>query len=353
MNRITSTMSGLLLVAGLAASADAKTIKLITVAGAPPIATNVNLLKNYFIPEVNKRLAASGDLRIEWRQAYAGSLATLPEVFEAVEEGIAHLGMILTAFEEAKLPLEQISTKVPFGTDDPAIVNRVYAGVRANVAEMDAGWKKHNQVYLGSGASDAFHLVTKFPVRSIDDLKGHKIGASGAWGHMFRSTGATPVNGRMVTAYNDIKNGVYDGYAVPASLAFPYKIYEAAPYFTTVNFGSYVGSVLSVNGDTWADLPKYAREIFLAVAVEWGQRYSKVSLIKAKKFKGIMKKRGATIASFSHDERKRWARAMPNIARQWADARDKQGLPGSVVLKAYMDGLRANGVDVARHWDRE
>jgi hypothetical protein len=44
---------------------------------------------------------------------------------------------------------------------------------------------------------------------------------------------------------------------------------------------------------------------------------------------------------------------MPNIAKEWADALEKDGQPGRKVLTTYMDEVRALGVPIARHWDRE
>ena len=44
---------------------------------------------------------------------------------------------------------------------------------------------------------------------------------------------------------------------------------------------------------------------------------------------------------------------MPNIAKEWAATLDKEGLPGSKVLTAYMDGVRESGQPVVRQWDKE
>ena len=43
----------------------------------------------------------------------------------------------------------------------------------------------------------------------------------------------------------------------------------------------------------------------------------------------------------------------PPIAMQWAEAQDKKGLPGTPILKAWMDEMRAKNQPVARNWDVE
>ena len=38
---------------------------------------------------------------------------------------------------------------------------------------------------------------------------------------------------------------------------------------------------------------------------------------------------------------------------QWAKALDAQGKPGTEVLKAYMEAMRAAGATPVRNWDQE
>ena len=53
------------------------------------------------------------------------------------------------------------------------------------------------------------------------------------------------------------------------------------------------------------------------------------------------------------DERRRWALALPNIAKAWAKRLDDKKLPGTKVLNTYMDLSRKAGIKFARDWDKE
>jgi hypothetical protein len=44
---------------------------------------------------------------------------------------------------------------------------------------------------------------------------------------------------------------------------------------------------------------------------------------------------------------------MPNIGKDWAQKLDKKGLPGTKLLVAYMDKMRAANQPIIRHWDRK
>jgi TRAP-type C4-dicarboxylate transport system substrate-binding protein len=338
----------------LGGAARGETVKITVVAAAPPTTTPVKATKEYFVPEVARRLAESGkDFRIEWTEAYSQSLAGFNEVFETVEEGVAHIGVVLKQFEEAKLPLEQYMYMVPFMRHTSRQMIGVDANLHGAIPEMKAQYEKHNQVFLVSGPSAAQQMFTKFEVRSVDDLKGRKIGASGAMGHWLRGTGAVIVTANMAQSYTDIKNGVYEGYPMALALAFPYKTYEAAPHLTLVDFGVLASSTLTVNKPTWAKLPQHAREAIVEAAKGWPYKMLEIDEANEAKWREPMIQKGMKVAEIAPAERRRWAMQMPNIAQEWAEALEKDGHPGRRVVKAYMDEVRALGVEIARHWDRE
>jgi TRAP-type C4-dicarboxylate transport system substrate-binding protein len=338
----------------LAAPAAAETVQFTIIAASPITVTPTKVTKEFFVPEVNKRLAASGkDFKIEWNESYGPNLAKFTEILESVEEGIAHMGVMLRNFEEAKLPLEQYGSMIPFGITDIEKMRGVDSRVRARVPQMNQQFEKYNQLYLAGAMADNTHMFTKFPIQTVDDIKGHKIGSSGVLAHSLRGTGAVAVTANMAQAYVDIKNGVYEGYTMGEALALPYRSFEVAPYLTRTYFGITVVPCLTVNKDAWAKLPEHARKIIQDVAVEWVQKHTETDKQRLVDFTKQMVDKGLKISEMPFAERQRWARTMPNVAREWADNMDKQGLPGSAILTAYMDEVRAAGAPVVRQWDRE
>ncbi|MBT5945564.1 MAG: C4-dicarboxylate ABC transporter permease, partial [Rhodospirillaceae bacterium] len=55
----------------------------------------------------------------------------------------------------------------------------------------------------------------------------------------------------------------------------------------------------------------------------------------------------------SDAERLAWAKALPPLGKQWAEARNAAGQPGTEILKAWMGEMRAANQPIARQWDRE
>ncbi len=336
-----------------AVGAHAETMKITVVAGAPPTVSNVKATKEYFIPTINKRLAASGkDFKIEWTEAYSSSLAKFTEVFETVEENIAQMGVILKNFEESKLPLDQYFYMAPFSNATQEQMVEIDTALREKLPELNAQYTRHNQVMLGSAATESTDLFTTFPVKSVADMKGRKIGASGAMGQYMRNTGAVVVNSSMLNSFMNIKNGVYDGYPISIVLAGPYRTYQSAKYFTKVQFGVTATSGISIHKDTWKKFPDFVKAMFKEETRNWAKWQADVDRQRDAHFVELMKKDGVHFGELSDEARRQWAMTLPNIAQEWAKGLDKRGLPGTKVLTAYMDELRARHIGVAREWDK-
>ena len=354
MSRSLRTLGAAAALGLLAGSATAETIKITVVAGAPPQVTNVKATKEKWIPYIDEQLAKSGkDFKIEWKEAYGGSLATFTEVFEAVEENIGQVGVILKNFEESKLPLEQYFYMLPFNRTTIEQMVSIDVDMRKKLPQLNQAYLDHNQVFLGSAATESTDIFTTFPLNKVDDLKGHKIGASGAMGHYLRGTGAVVVTSSMLDSYTSIRNGVYEGYPISVSLAGAYRTYQAAKHFTDVDFGVTATSALTVNKKTWDSLPDYVKKIFMDATAKWPGWQNEVDTAKREDFVKKMKEQGVTFATLSDSERKRWAQMMPNIAKEWAESLDKKGLPGTLVLNTYVDELHARKIDMAREWNKD
>ena len=337
-----------------AGTAGAKEIEITVIAAPPPAVTFVGTFKDIVSVKINERLKAEGhDLQIKWNHAYSQTVAKFPEVFEAVEEGIGGAGLILKNFEPSNLPLEAYAVYMPFVKSSRKQIAEIDESLRDKIPELRGAYTKHNQVYIRSGVNDSMQLFTKFPVTKLEDIKGKKLGSSGSFGQWLRGTDAVSVNSSMNQSYTNIKNGVYDGYPIGVILAFVYKTWSAAPYFTQIDFGPTVTSAITFNTNIWKSLPSAAHKIIHEESAKWNDYQDEQDDAKRGKFLGIMKKGGVKFSKLADAEREKWAAAMPNIAKEWAERLDSRGQPGTKLMKAYMDELRARKIEISRHWDKE
>lgn len=340
--------------AALATPALAKEIKLTTISGHPPVVGSVKHLKGYFIPEVDKRLKARGSkYTIKWTQAYAGSVAKPPAVFEAIEEGLGDIGHVGMLFEASKAPLETVSYVAPFGSAKLGEVLKVVDAVEKQVPEMTAAYKRYGQKLLIRVGVDDYHILTKAPITKLSDLSGRKYGAGGIAASWIKGTGAVPVRGNLTTYYNAVKTGVYDGMVVFGSAVPGFKYYEVTKHMTTVSFGAMFSTSITMNLDRWNDLPKEVQEVFTELLPSYRAKAVGHYVAGGERAIQVAKSKGVTIHALPAEERRKWALALPNIAKAWAKRLDDKNLPGTKTLNTYMELSRKAGIKFARDWDKE
>jgi TRAP-type C4-dicarboxylate transport system substrate-binding protein len=344
---------GALVLTGMISPATAKTYKMTSAAGHPPIFLWVTLTRDFFIPEVDKRLAAAGGKdKIVWNQAYGGTIAKLGGVLEAVEEGIVDLGFVGTIFEAPKMPLHNVSYMTPFGTSDIFKIVDTIAELQATIPAMAKEWTQYNQIYLGGVGLDTYGILTNFPIKTVNDINGHKIAAPGPSANWIKGTGAVAVAANLNTYYNGIKTGVFEGTLTFMTAGAAIKVHEVAPYICMVNFGAQFAGGLTVNKDLFESFPPYMQKIFREVGAEYAKRLAQAQADKAAGAMKAMEKAGAKILYLSDKERKQWAEKLPEVPNNWAASMEAKGLPGKTVLKGFLQGLRKRGVVLVRDWDQ-
>jgi len=295
---------------------------------------------------------AGGKDGVIWNQAYGGTVAKIGGVLEAVEEGIVDLGCVGTIFEAPKMPLHNVSYMTPFGSGDIFKVVDTMAELQKKIPAVANEWTKYTQVYLGGVGLDTYGILTNFPVKTVDDVNGHKIAAPGPSANWIKGTGAVAVAANLNTYYNGIKTGVFEGTLTFMTAGAAIKVHEVAPYICMVDFGAQFAGGLSVNKDVFDSFPEYMQKIFLDVGAQYSDKLAQAQADRAAGAMKAMEEAGAKVIYLSDAERKRWAAKLPNVPMNWAESMEKKGMPGKAVLKGYLDGLRQRGTVLVRDWDK-
>lgn len=355
MLKTTRTLAAFALAVTPLFAAAQQTVNLTIGASHPETLPWIAAMKNFFVPEVNKRLeAAGGKVKINWREAYGGILYKPNATLTSVSEGIADVGWVFSNLEGARQPLSQVSTFTPGVTADYRLMSAVHNELIDTNPALRGEWEKHNLVYLGAMAVESLHLFTTFPVKSIDDIKGKKISAGGTIGAWVAAMGATPVDGALPSFYNDIKTGISQGAMTIPTGVLGVKLFEVTNNVTLVDMGTFFAGALAMNRDSFNKLPPDAQKIIREVGREYSLKVSEnVDRGVAFAFK-TFKDQGAkmTVTEFPAAEREQMFRSMRNIATEWAKTNDAKGLPASKVLAEYMDLMRKRGAKPVRDWDK-
>jgi C4-dicarboxylate-binding protein DctP len=309
---------------------------------------------DYFIPEVDRRLAETGNYEIRWNTAWGGTVAKAGGVLEALQYDLADIGIITSPFHPDKIPFYNIGYVTPLVTTDIGLVARTIDDLIDKYPEIRASWEDFGQVFLTTaGSIDSYQVIVNESQDVLSGYSGSKIGGVGLNLRYLEGIGAAPVSMGLGEFYNNIATGLVNGVVVWFESAISYKLYEVAPYMIDIGLGAVTSKVITANERTWARLPEEVQTVLLEVARDYRDELAAETDRRAVHSREEFVANGGTIIEVTDEQRRVWAERLPNMAQEWAQTLEEQGLPGQAILKDYMDVMRANGQPIVRHWDRQ
>jgi C4-dicarboxylate-binding protein DctP len=341
-----------LMAAGPAQAQDKQAIRL-KIGMAKPIQAGkaFAIVRDIFVAEVSKRVEKETNYKIEWMECYGGTVAKDGEVLEAVQMGLLDIGYVIFLFEPAKLFLHNFGYFVPFSSSDMMlvkdIINQLFEEfpLMTNVFE-----EKYNQKMLCTIPASSYQMVTTFPVRTIEDLKGKKIAAGGPNLIVVKPVGAVPVQSAIGEGYTSFKTGVYQGWLIIETIMAGLKWPEVAPYVTIIDLGAPPAVALTINLKTWTGLPAGVRQIIAECGRFLADQGVKDVMAETTKAREALTKMGAQIFVLPQDERQKWAEMLPDVTNQKAKEADAKGLPGTPLIKKYIELQAKAGYVFPRRW---
>lgn len=195
----------------------------------------------------------------------AGSLSKADQCYEGVTKGISDLGMSCFAYTRGRFPLIE-GLDLPVGYPDGMTATRI----------ANAMIEKHQPAELADVKTLYVHahgpgiLASKKAVRSLADLKGLKVRATGLSAKIVESLGATPIAMSQPETYEALSKGVVDATLCPIETLKGWKQGETIEYVVDATAVGYTTAMFVVmNKDKWAALPADIQQVFLDVSREW------------------------------------------------------------------------------------
>ena len=323
--------------------------------GYPDRALWVKEFSNFFIPEVDRRLAESGNYVMEWQESYGGSVVKPKGVLEGVQLGLGDIGIVTTIFHSSKLPSQAISAVTPFVSTDARAVAKAVDEIAREFPAMQNEFAAQNQVYLATGVVlNSYQVFSTTEVSGISDIEGKKVAGAGMnLRYLEGIKDAAGVRGGLTDFYNMLQTGLVDAAMLWPEAAKTFKIAEVAPYMLRVDLGAVNSKTVTVNKDYWDGLPDEVKEVLQAVAIDYRDHLAGIAMDRAAASEEAYVAAGGTIVDVSTEDRTAWANAIPNIAQEWATTLNGNGEAGNEMLAAYLGKLEAAGYVGVRDWTQE
>lgn len=258
------------------------------------------------------------------------SLLKGPDMYKGVVAGTAEIGYALPAFTPGRFPLISVMD-LPFLFPDAKTGTRTVWHLYEKFPEVQAEWRETKVLALWT--LPTAKILTKKKIRTIDDLKGLKIAATGTVSvKTMELLGPVPINMPAQDQYLALTQGVIVGSLMPLEAAETNKFYEALSYFALPGTNS--GTMfLVMNRNVWESLPADVKKtVEKHIGEKLARRMGEALDARDIVAKQSLEKNGMVSYEFSAPEIEKIRHRVKAIWDEWTANMQTKGLPGKAVL---------------------
>ncbi len=300
-----------------------KKIKL-TYANFPPASTFPCVQMERWAKEVEKR--TNGKVIVETYPG--GTLLGAKEMMDGVIQGLADIGVVCMAYQPGRFKITN-AISLPLGIPNATIGSIVLWEI-FNKYNPPA-FSKVKVITLFTSAPS--NLMTKKPVRRLEDLKGMDIRASGGAALILKKWGANQIGMPMSDVPEALQKGVIDGLFTSLEVMKDLNFAAICKYITVTNTVVYPFAVV-MNRAKWNSLPDDVKKVINDLSKEqaiWTGNYMDNHVKEAVKWS--KEKYKVEVIHLQKDEKIRWEKPLKEIVSEWIKRMKKYGIPGDKLVK--------------------
>jgi TRAP-type C4-dicarboxylate transport system substrate-binding protein len=266
----------------------------------------------------------------------AGTLTKPKDCYDGVVQRISDIGLSALGYTKGRFPvLSGVDLPMGYtsGVQATTLANAVYAKFKPK--EFD----DVHVLYFHAHGPGKLHTAGK-SIKTMDDLKGMKIRATGNSASVVTALGGSPVAMSMPDSYQSIQKGVVNGGFYPEETNKGWKMGEVVDYLTDTTAVAYTTTFFVViNKDVWAGLAPEVQKAMTEVSGEWTPKHGQAwddSDKEGREF--FLAQSGNAVVTLDAAEAERWTKAMEPIFAEYEAECKKAGADG----KAVLEFMRAN-----------
>lgn len=268
--------------------------------------------------------------------SYPGeTLAKASDMYSGVVSGIADIGISCFSYTRGRFPVLEVF-ELPGITYVNSKVSGKVAWEGIKKIEPEEVKDTHLLMVFTTGPG---HLLTRVPIRSLEDLKGVEIRATGLSAKTLQVLGAVPVAMAQPETYEALSRGIVKGNLSPSEVLQGWRHAEVTSYTTITPFLYNTLFFMTVNLDTWNSLSPNLQKaiseanqrVFEEVAIGLWDDQNNTALNWAVSEKGMQK------IDLSPAETQRWIDQVVSIQNEYTAKMDAMGLDGKAILNTVKE----------------
>jgi TRAP-type C4-dicarboxylate transport system substrate-binding protein len=304
-------------------SATAGAIKL-SYANFPPAPTFPCVQMERWKKEVEKRTNKA----VAIQTFPGGTLLGAKAMMDGVIAGQADIGCLCMAYQPGRFVVTN-ATSLPMGIPNSKAGSLVLLDVYKKYKPKAFAKVK----VLAMFTTAPTNIMSKVPVRTLKDIKGLDLRASGGAAQILGAWGANPVGMPMPATVEALQKGVVKGLYSSLESMKDFKFAEMCGYVTMTNTVIYPFAVV-MNLDKWKALPKKVQKVMDKLVVEqseWTGNYMdnhvKESVSWSKKTHNV------EFITLSKKEKAKWDKKLEFLNDKWIAGAKEKGLPAGKIVK--------------------
>ena len=276
-----------------------------------------------------KEIEKRSDGRVKITLYPGGSLTKAPQCYEGVVNGISDIGMSCFAYTRGRFPLLE-GLDLPLGYPSGLAATRIATEMALKYQPQETA--DTHVLYIHAHGPGI--LASKKPVRTLDDINGLKVRATGLSAKIVESLGGTPVAMSQPETYEALQKGVVEATFCPIETLKGWKQGEVIDCVTDTSVIGYTTAMFVVmNLDRWNAMPADIQEVFNAVSKEWVDKHGEAWDQADKEGREFIDGLGREVIALDSEETPRWTAAVKPILDEYVAATSEKELPGEAFLK--------------------
>lgn len=292
-------------------------------ANFPPAPTFPCVQMERWKVEVEKR--TNGQVRINTFPG--GTLLGAKGMLDGVIAGQSDIGNICMAYQPGRFIVTN-ATSLPLGIKD----SKTGSLALLKLYEKYKPEAFKDVVVLTMFTNAPGNVMTKVPVKTLGDIKGMDLRASGGAAQILKAWGANPVGMPMPSTAEALQKGTVKGLFSSLEVMKDFKFAENCKYVTMTETVVYPFAVI-MNKKKWNALPADVQKIMMDLKVEqalWTGTYMddqiKKSIAWSKKVNNV------EFISLSAAEKAEWDGKLDFITEKWIMGAKEKGLPAEAII---------------------
>lgn len=279
--------------------------------------------------EIEKRT----DGRLVIRIFPGGTLTQAAQVYDGVVSGISDIGMSCFAYTRGRFPLLE-GLDLPLGYPDGMTATRIATAMARKYEPAELADTKLLYIHAhGPGI-----LASKKPVRSMEDIRGIRIRATGLSARIVESLGGVPVAMSQPETYEALQKGVVEATFCPIETLSGWKQGEVIESVTDTSVIGYTTAMFVVmNRRAWDNLPEDIQQIVMQVSDEWVERHGAAWDQADSEGRSFVKELNREIITLPDEVNTELRAAVAGILNDYAERAEAAGLPG----RSFLDDIQS------------